>query len=67
MAASTRQKSVNANNEEEVQSEDVGDDRPTKRARVVVAKHSATPTGGENGQSTEVSADTLDPMLNFLR
>ncbi|KAI9615391.1 hypothetical protein KEM48_005592 [Puccinia striiformis f. sp. tritici PST-130] len=82
-------KSVNANNEEEVQSEDVGDDRPTKRARVVVAKrkHSRkdtpatnqkrpakqisstrqTPTGGENGQSTEVSADTLDPMLNFLR
>ncbi|KAI7937486.1 hypothetical protein MJO29_014801 [Puccinia striiformis f. sp. tritici] len=89
MAASTRQKSVNADNEEEVQSEDVGDNRPTKRARVVVAKrkHSRkdtpatnqkrpakqisstrqTPTGGENGQSTEVSADTLDPMLNFLR
>ncbi|KAI9600239.1 hypothetical protein H4Q26_000016 [Puccinia striiformis f. sp. tritici PST-130] len=63
--------------------------RPTKRARVVVAKrkHSRkdtpatiqkrpakqisstrpTPTGGENGQSTEFSADTLDPMLNLLR
>ncbi|KAI9607995.1 hypothetical protein H4Q26_005447 [Puccinia striiformis f. sp. tritici PST-130] len=43
MAASTRQKSVNANNEEEVQSEDVGDDRPTKRARVVVAKRKHSP------------------------
>ncbi|POW02641.1 hypothetical protein PSHT_12015, partial [Puccinia striiformis] len=48
------------------------DDIPSTRKKSIKRKTTndttrPTPTGGENGQSTEFSADTLDPMLNLLR